>query len=129
VGGDRLLADHQLGRDCPVGLAGRHQLQHLHGQQPGPCHGVLGLVQDPAHRAPGIIDPTLSEPQLRHTRLWLPSPSVGLPVRLFCLGELTPHAMKLGPHVIGGGVRRLLLPFLRWGRGDLAGAGDESDSV
>jgi serine/threonine protein kinase len=34
-----------------------------------------------------------------------------------------------GDRALGGGVRRLLLPFLRWGRGDLAGAGDESDCV
>jgi hypothetical protein len=43
----------------------------------------------------GLSDPTLSEPQLRQTRLWLPSPLVGLPVGLFCLGELTPQAVEL----------------------------------
>ena len=55
----------------------------------------------------GLIDPTLSKPQLRQTRLWLASPLVGLPVRHLCLSELTPEAVELGPHVISGAEGRL----------------------
>ena len=39
------------------------------------------------------------------------------------------HGRVCGDRGLGGGVRRLLLPFLRWSRGDLGGAGDERDDV
>jgi len=55
----------------------------------------------------GLIDPTLSKPQLRQTRLWLASPLVRLPVRHLCLSELTPQTVELGPHVVSGAEGRL----------------------
>ena len=77
-------------------------------QHPGPRHDVvLSLDEDPAHRGVGLIDPTLSKPQLRQTRLWLASPLVRLPVRHLCLSELTPQTVQLGPHVVSGAEGRL----------------------
>ena len=53
----------------------------------------------------------------------------GLTTTNMTVGTVARPRRVCGDRALGGGVRRLLLRFLRWGRGDLAGAGDESDSV
>ena len=52
------------------------------------------------HGGDGGIDSTLSKLQLCQPGLWVPSPSAGLSVGLFCLGERAPQAVEVTPHVV-----------------------------
>ena len=89
------------GDACRMDVArGQHDLD-AGGEHPGPGRAVQRLVQRGADRRRRGIDLTLSEPQLRKTRLRLPSRLEGLPVAVLGLRELPAQPVQLGLLVAG----------------------------
>ncbi len=99
IGGD--LRQLIRGYACRLDVARGQDDLDVGGEHPGPGRAVLRLIQRGADRGRRDIDLTLREPQLRKTRLRLPSRLEGLPVAVLGLRELPAQPVQLGLLVAG----------------------------